>query len=230
LVTGRSMPRVYPPRSPSDFEEMLWALGYYRILAIDEVGRGAVAGPITAAGVICTSSLLNHPWLDRVRDSKKLSARVRQMLVTEVDLACIRYFVADASWRTIDERGIEMAWQLAIDDVLRQCRLAGGCDFILIDGPRCPPCQRYTDTPWRAATHGDDLHVSISLASVIAKVSRDNQMREHHKSWPVYNFTSNKGYLTDAHLQALELHGLSPLHRRSWPAVMRAVHKTDAIC
>lgn len=224
------MPRVYPPRSPSDFEELLWGLGYYRILAIDEVGRGAVAGPITAAGVVCTSSLLGYSWLDRVRDSKKLSARVRQMIVQEVDTAGIRYFIADASWRTIDERGIEMAWQLAIDDVIHQCRDAGWCDFILIDGPRCPPCRRYTDVPWFAAIHGDDLHVSISLASIIAKASRDAQMREHHKNWPQYNFAGNKGYLTDAHLLALELHGLSPLHRRSWPAVIKAVHKNDAIC
>lgn len=223
------MPRVYPPRSPSTFEESLWELHYDRILAIDEVGRGAVAGPITAAGVVCEKRILGYPWLDRVRDSKKLSARVRRMILEEVRDARIEHFVSDVSWRMIDEHGIEAAWQLAIDQVIRQCHNTGWCDFILIDGPRCPSCRRYTDVPWFPVVHGDDLHVSISLASIIAKATRDAQMEKYHKQWPQYNFASNKGYMTDAHLQALEIHGLSPLHRRSWPAVMKAVHKEDAI-
>ena len=228
------MPRIYPPRSPSNFEEMLWCLGYDHILAIDEVGRGAVAGPITAAGVVCTKRLLDYPWLDRVRDSKKLSARVREMVADEVKAARIPYFIADVSWREIDERGIEAAWRLAVNDVICQCREAGGCDFILMDGPRCPACYRYgREVPWLAAIHGDDLHVSISLASIIAKASRDAQMRGHHKNWPQYNFESNKGYLTDRHAQALAEYGMSPLHRRSWGAVTAIARKRirdDAIC
>lgn len=223
------MARVYPPRSPSDFEEMLWCLGYERILAIDEVGRGAVAGPITAAGVLCTPKVLNMPWIDRVRDSKKLSLRVREMVADAVTEAKIPYFIADVSWREIDERGIEAAWRLAINDVMRQCKEAGGCDFILIDGPRCPVCPRYgREVPWLAAVHGDAEHLSISLASIVAKASRDRQMKEYHQKWPEYNFRGNKGYLTDSHLRALEMHGLSPLHRRSWLAVQEAV-KGDAI-
>jgi len=218
------MTRDYPPRSPSDFEEALWGAGYARILAIDEVGRGAVAGPITAAGVLCTARVLGMPWIDRVRDSKKLSARVREMVADGVVAAHIPHYVSSVSCRVIDERGIEGAWRIAVTDVIYQCRGAGWCDFILIDGPRCPVCHRFDlEVPWRAAVHGDDRHFSISLASIIAKVDRDRQMREYHLEWPAYNFAGNKGYLTEAHTQALELYGMSPLHRRNWVAVMRAV-------
>jgi ribonuclease HII len=200
-----------------EFERTLVATGEADVvIAIDEVGRGALAGPVTLGAVLVDGQTADAPA--GVRDSKQLSARQREALAPRVRSWAIAAEVVDISATRIDEIGImralgEGAAQAAAL-VVRVC--APRNPVVILDG-------RYdfltqVDASWRVRTvvKGDATCASIAAASIIAKVHRDAVMRSMHTDLPEYGWDRNVGYATAAHRAALRDVGVSPHHRRSW--------------
>ena len=190
---------------PDDsFEQAARAAGFSMIAGVDEVGRGPLCGPVTAAAVILDWDALPE-GLD---DSKRLSAARR----AELDLrirATARFAIAHASVAEIDALNILQASHLA----MRRALQALAPDFALIDGnllPRDLPC------PAQAVVKGDARSLSIAAASILAKVARDKIMVELAAEHPGYGWERNAGYASAAHLSALARLGPTPHHRRSF--------------
>lgn len=199
---------VYGPPT-FDFEHEAADAGFRLIAGVDEVGRGAIAGPVAAGAVILPPGL-EAPWLDEVRDSKQLTPAQRERLAPLIKSAAAAYAVAMASQEYIDQRGIVPATRRAMGLALQH--LSPGADFVLIDALMLPEVRLRQ----RSIIHGDALSMSIACASIIAKVTRDHLMCEMSESFPVYGFAGHKGYATPEHLAELEKHGPCPLHRRSF--------------
>ena len=184
--------------------------GYVCVCGIDEAGRGPLAGPVMAAAVVLPEGFV----LEGLHDSKKLSARRREVLY-EALMADERVMkcVASADVEEIDRLNILRATHLAMR------RAALGLlrkpDFCLIDGLPVPNFP----LPSRALVKGDARCLSIAAASVLAKVTRDRYMRRLAQEFPQYGFERHAGYGTREHLQALHLYGITPHHRRSFAPV-----------
>lgn len=184
------------------------------IIGVDEAGRGPLAGPVVAAAV-----LLCDRSISGLDDSKKLSARRRAALETQIKAAC-RWAIGEASVAEIDRLNILHATMLAmtraVDALVAQ--LVGEPAEVLVDGNRLPKW-RYRA---RAIVGGDALEPCISAASIIAKVHRDHIMVAADHAYPCYGFRRNKGYGTAEHLAALRDIGATPLHRQSFAPVAQA--------
>lgn len=181
------------------------------IVGVDEAGRGPLAGPVVAAAVI-----LCEGGIDGLDDSKKLSAKRRGALETQIKARC-RWGVGEASVAEIDAINILQATFLAMTRAVE----ALGCDphEILVDGNRLPRWNYRA----RAVVGGDALHPCISAASIIAKEHRDRIMVAAARDFPSFGWESNMGYGTPQHLTALRLHGPTPLHRASFAPVAQAM-------
>lgn len=179
------------------------------VAGVDEAGMAPIAGPVVAAAVVLPPQWM-PPGLD---DSKRLDAETRERLDAEIRVAAIGVGVGVVSERVIDRVNIYQASLLAMKLALR--RLACRIDVALLDGR--PP--RTFPIPHRAVVGGDRRVRSIAAASIVAKVARDRLLLEAHARWPQYGFDHHKGYMTPAHVRALREHGLSPIHRLSWPRV-----------
>ena len=179
---------------------------------VDEVGRGALAGPVVAAAVI----LSPHAEIDGVDDSKKLTPRRRERLVPEIKSRSLAWAVSAAGLRFIDQHNIANATFHAMRQAVRRLRIRP--ELVLADGWRIPgiglPCQ--------GIIAGDAKSLSIACASIIAKVWRDRLMTRLAGRYPGYGLDRHKGYGTAAHLRALKKLGASPIHRRTF-APVRAV-------
>lgn len=179
------------------------------ICGVDEAGRGPLAGPVFAAAVILNPT---RP-IKGLRDSKKLTAARRDELAIEIKRHALAWSVAQCSELEIDSLNILQATMLAmrraVETLAVQPRLA------LIDGNRCPPCSIRT----HAIIGGDDIVPSISAASILAKTARDAALNLLHLQYPDYGFDQHKGYGTALHLERLRLHGVSPVHRKSYAPV-----------
>lgn len=179
--------------------------GVQVVAGVDEVGRGAVAGPVTAGAVVIETGVL-IPGLD---DSKKLSARRREELDQRIRSLAVAVSVAHVPPDVVDSVGIAEATRRAMDDAVGALGLDVG--HVLVDGldarlsVECTP-----------VVHGDSCCASIAAASVVAKVARDALMVEHASAYPGYGFDKNKGYGTVEHLEAVRTLGPSPLHRRTF--------------
>lgn len=187
-------------------ERELWASGHEVVVGIDEVGRGSWAGPLTiGAAVLPTDRRVN-----KVRDSKALTELEREALFDRLTGWCVAWSVGHASYRECDELGMSEAQRLA-------ARRA-------IDGLGVRPDQVLIDGKWdfigggntRMIVRGDASCLSISTASILAKVTRDRMMRLEDEHYPAYDFAWNKGYPCPKHKQALRGLGPSAIHRRSW--------------
>ncbi len=191
------------------FREEQYRRAYQLIAGVDEVGRGALAGPVVAAAVILPEDF-DHPDLN---DSKCLSAEKREELYEIIISQAVTWAVAQIENVEIDEIGILKASLKAMAKALES--LSPRPQIALIDG-------RFT-TPWpglqKAVVDGDALCRSIAAASIVAKVTRDRLMQEAAQSFPVYGFERHKGYATRQHLEALKAHGPCPLHRLSFRPV-----------
>lgn len=187
--------------------------GCLRIAGVDEAGRGPLAGPVVAAAVLLPVDF-GHAKLD---DSKKLPASLREELHQEITGdPRIRFAFALATVEEIDRLNILRATHLAMARaVTALAALAGAPDMVLIDGL---PVRGFA-WPQQAVVKGDSLSLSIAAASIIAKVERDRIMRALDVEFPQYRFASHKGYGTAAHLAALQDHGPTPHHRRSFQPV-----------
>ncbi len=193
-------------------EERLAMQGYRFIAGIDEVGRGALAGPVVAAAVILPRRLKTS-WLRQVKDSKLLTAKKREYLFDFILEAAISTGVGIVSHRIIDTRNIVRATRLAMKQAIEQ--LSPPADTLLIDFLSLPE----VPVPQKGIVNGDGLCFSIACASIIAKVTRDRLMIKMDAAYPGYNLGKHKGYCTEEHITNLNRLGPSPIHRRSFRPV-----------
>jgi len=182
-------------------------------LGIDEVGRGPLAGPLVAAGVV----LDPEKTIDGLNDSKKLSASVRERLAKLIHERAVVVSIAEVDAETIDKLNIHRATLLAMRHVVADAAKRTHIDCALIDGRDLIP----TTIPIRqkAIVKGDSLVPCIMAASIVAKVYRDALMDQFDQTYPSYGFRKHKGYGTKAHRQALKDFGPSPIHRMSFMAL-----------
>ena len=183
------------------------------ICGVDEAGRGPLFGDVVAAAVILDPA---KP-IAGLGDSKKLSKRVREKLYQQIYKHAISVGVGRASVAEIDQINILQATMLAMKRAVESLSLVP--DLALIDGNRCPSLICVSE----AIIKGDAKEITIGAASIIAKVTRDREMLEWHKQYPWYGLDRHKGYPTQAHIKALEEHGISPQHRRSFAPVRRLI-------
>ena len=188
------------------FENQLREAGYTAICGVDEAGRGPLSGPVVAAACILPAGC-EIPGLN---DSKKLTPKQRDRLFDTVREVAFAYAIGMASPEEIDQLNILNATMLAMRRAIEG--LPVKADFALIDGN----CARGIDLPHKTVISGDALSVSISAASILAKVTRDRICLENDREYPEYGFAKHKGYGTREHMDALRRLGPCPLHRRSF--------------
>ena len=192
-------------------ENELHEKGYRHIACIDEVGRGCLAGDVTACAVIMPEGLL----IDGVNDSKKLSKKKREKLYEEIKEAAVSIGIGTASNVEIDEMNIKKATHLAMERAIENLTDEKGNrivpDFLLIDAETIG-----LKIPQEGIIKGDAKCHGIAAASIIAKVTRDNSMAELHEEYPVYNFKKNAGYGTKEHINALLKEGKCKIHRNTF--------------
>ncbi|MFC1918562.1 ribonuclease HII [Chloroflexota bacterium] len=193
-------------------ERTLEAQGYRYIAGVDEVGRGALSGPVVAAAVILPCRI-DVPWLSLVRDSKQLTPVRRELLFGHIHKEAVAIGVGQASCGIIDTRGIIEATRLAMKLAIDQ--LVPPSDYLLVDYMSLPE----VPLPQKGIKNGDSLCFSIACASIIAKVTRDRLMMEFDRTYPGYEMARHKGYGTREHLTCLHRLGPSPIHRQSFKPV-----------
>jgi len=200
-------------KSPSFAEERkLEKQGYRLIAGIDEVGRGALAGPVIAAAVILPREL-DSPWVGKVRDSKQLTPAGREFLDGCIRQVAVSIGIGSIPSDVIDTQGIAQATRLAMMMAVNQ--LSPEPEALLIDYFRLPDVK----LPQKGVKDGDSLCFCIASASIIAKVARDRLMTELDSVYPGYGLAEHKGYGTAEHLTSLRRLGPSPIHRRSFGPV-----------
>jgi ribonuclease HII len=177
---------------------------------VDEAGRGCLAGPVFAAAVILPKEVAPQLTL-QLNDSKKLTEKQRYELREQIVTHAVCYSVAMADQEEIDSINILNASFLAMHRAIE--RLKPFPELLLIDGNRF---KCYGQTPHYCIIKGDGIYFSIAAASVLAKTCRDDFMKQAHLEYPQYKWDQNKGYPTPFHREAISVHGLSPLHRKSF--------------
>ncbi len=197
----------------TDVQEMDYQSLAACLAGVDEVGRGPLAGPVVAAAVILDP---RRP-VEGLRDSKKLTARRREILDEQIREQALAWALGRAEVHEIDRINILQASLLAMQRAVAGLALAP--ELVLVDGNRCPDL----NYPSQAVVRGDSLVPAISAASIIAKVSRDREMVELDRRYPGYGLAKHKGYPSKAHLEALQVLGVTPVHRRSYAPVRRAL-------
>ena len=199
-----------------DQEHALQARGYRLVAGVDEVGRGALAGPVMAAAVILPLGS-DFPWLKLVRDSKQLSPRQRERVFDLVRSAGIPFGLGSVPHATIDRVGIVRATRMAMAEAVQA--LPSRPDFLLIDALTLPG----VDLPQKGMVRGDQISFSIACASIMAKVTRDRLMVDLDREYPGYLFARHKGYGTEEHVECLRRLGPSPIHRRNFQPVRESM-------
>ncbi len=179
--------------------------GFTTIAGIDEAGRGPLAGPVVASAVI----IHNPEFKERIDDSKKLTARLRERAFLEILNHC-DVGIGLVSEQDIDRVNIYNATLLAMKRAVKELKKQP--DYLLIDGKM----DIHLPQPRAYLINGDSLSISIACASIIAKVFRDILMTEQDKSYPQYGFNRHKGYGTSEHMENIRKYGLCPIHRKSF--------------
>jgi ribonuclease HII len=179
------------------------------ICGVDEAGRGPLAGAVYAAAVILDPA---NP-IDGLRDSKKLTELRRESLAEEIKAKSRAWSIAYSTEAEIDELNILQASMLAMRRAVEGLKVMP--TLALIDGNRCPVMKVRSE----AIVQGDDKVAAISAASILAKTARDASLRLLHEQYPQYAFDQHKGYPTSLHLERLRIHGVSPVHRKSYAPV-----------
>ena len=196
-------------------EQQRWDLGDSIVVGVDEAGRGPLAGPVSAGAVMLPRDF-SH---DLLNDSKKLSEKRREALFEELTQdPQICWGLSLVESEEVDELNVLRATHAGMARAVKQVeQKLGKIDHCLIDGLPVPNFPYSSE----GIVKGDALSLSISAASIIAKVARDRKMLEYAEIYPEYGFEKHKGYGTKAHLEALEKHGPTPIHRRSFSPVAR---------
>jgi len=210
------------PRHPDlGFELPLWENGVTRVAGLDEAGRGAWAGPVTAAAVILPvdNHILDH--LCGVRDSKQMTSRQRETWAEQIQELATAWGIGFAAADEVDSLGIVPATRLAMERALAACVLQP--QQLLLDALRLPG----VNLPQQAVIKGDARSLSIAAASVLAKTTRDAWMRDLENEFPGYGFARHKGYGTAVHRKALQELGPCAIHRFSY-APVKAINYSSA--
>lgn len=179
------------------------------VCGVDEAGRGPCAGPLCVAAVILD---FDH-FPNGIADSKKLTERARFALEPQIKDMAVAFCVITISPKDIDDLNILAATMLGMKQAIEG--LKPRPDHALIDGNRAPN----THIPCTTIIKGDDKSLSIAAASILAKTQRDRLMIEMDELYPHYGFKDHKGYQSKSHLEALKIHGPSPIHRMSWATI-----------
>jgi ribonuclease HII len=187
------------------------------ICGVDEAGRGPLAGPVFAAAVILNPA---KPIVG-LKDSKKLNEARREALAIQIKTDALAWSIAQCSEAEIDQLNILQATMLAMRRAVESLKVAP--TLALIDGNRCPVMAIRSE----AIVKGDDKVPAISAASILAKTARDSALMALHVQYPHYAFDQHKGYPTVLHLERLHLHGVSPVHRRSYAPVRALLEKGE---
>ena len=188
--------------------------GYSLIAGVDEVGRGPLAGPVVAAACIFDRDV----DIVGIDDSKKLSEKKREQFFDEIKDKALAYGIGEASCEVIDEINILEATKLAMRKAIEEADLmlaSKGRDkiqIVIFDAIKINDL----DKEQMSVIKGDQTYFSIAAASILAKVTRDNLMKEYDKTYPEYGFASNKGYGTKAHYEGIKKAGITEIHRKSF--------------
>lgn len=188
------------------------------VVGIDEAGRGPWAGPVVAGAVMFKNQDCNRELVSMLDDSKKLSAKKRekiyQMLFEEQNKGNLVIGIGQAEVEEIDNLNILNATFLAMNRAFEQLNTTP--DMVLVDGNQTP---RTIHAPCKTLVKGDAKSCSIAAASIVAKVYRDNLMKNLAEKYPFYGFEKNAGYGTKAHIEGLNSHGVTSIHRRSYKPI-----------
>lgn len=204
-------------------EKSYFSKGFNLIGGVDEAGRGPLAGPVVAACVVVGPDFaIDHPDLELIADSKKLSAKKREYLFKVIKEKALAVEIGVVNNGTIDKINILQASFLAMRRAIKKLPLEP--DYIILDGGFKIPKLKISQT---AIVRGDATVWTIAAASIIAKVSRDWLMTEIDREYPQYLFAKHKGYGTKEHLELLKKYGPCPLHRRSFSPIKEAAEKSD---
>lgn len=188
------------------YESALYEDGIQTVSGVDEVGRGPLAGPVVACALVLPKNLL----ILGVNDSKKLSPKKRENLFVEITRSAVDYAIGVVNADVIDEINILKATYEAMRNALMALTIVPG--HVLVDAVCIPGIS----IPQTAIVKGDAKSHSIAAASIVAKVLRDRMMEDYDKLYPEYGFASHKGYGTRRHIEAIEMHGLCPIHRKTF--------------
>ena len=184
--------------------------GFNAICGVDEVGRGSWAGPVVSAAVIVDEARLPIALINKIDDSKKLRKAVRNEIYFAIK-PFINWQIGIVSAQEIDETNISAATMLSMKKAV--LGLTENTDFVLIDGVSKP---EFSALKSESVIKGDTKSISIAVASIIAKVSRDRMMSDMSEQFPGYGWCRNAGYGTKEHLSSLKVLGLTPEHRKSF--------------
>ena len=190
------------------YEKELYQAGYQRIAGIDEVGRGPLAGPVVAAAVILPPGCK----IKGLNDSKKIPKKKHQEIYQAVMDKALAVGIGLMDSEIIDQVNIYEATKLAMKKALSKLSLKP--DYLLIDAMKLD-----VDIPQESIIKGDANSLSIAAASIVAKVTRDKLMADYDKEFPGYDFAKNAGYGTKNHLQGLDRHGVTPIHRKTFEPI-----------
>jgi ribonuclease HII len=212
---GKGSSRSLEPVVPLQLD-LLWPSTAGLLAGVDEAGRGPLAGPVVAAAVI----LDDEQPIVGLADSKKLTAKARERLFDEIRAKALCCCIAEASVEEIDEINILQATMLAMKRAVEGLRLKPA--MVQVDGNRIP----LLNVPAQAIVKGDAKVQAISAASILAKVYRDRLCSQLHEAYPQYGFDAHKGYPTADHVAAIQAHGVTPAHRRTFGPVKLALGLT----
>ncbi len=197
------------------YERELYSKGIKYIGGVDEVGRGPLIGPVVTACVVLPKDF----YLEGLTDSKKLSEKKRELFYDYIINNCLEYDIGIVNAEEIDEINIyeasKKAMIIAIDKVRKKLPL----EHVLVDAMPLD-----LDIPSTSIIKGDLLSISISAASVVAKVTRDHMMIELDKKYPMYGFKNHKGYPTKKHIEAINKYGLIEGYRKSYGPVKEVIN------
>ena len=191
------------------FEGKYWSKGLTYIAGIDEAGRGPLAGPVVASAVILPQNIV----LPEVNDSKKISEKKRERLFDEIIMKALAVGVGVVHENEIDTLNILQATYQAMRQAVGKLSIQP--EILLVDGRKAD----IKHFPQENIIKGDSLSLSIASASIIAKVTRDRLMHQYDKIFPLYGFSSHKGYGSQKHMNAIKEHYASPIHRKSFKPI-----------
>jgi ribonuclease HII len=218
-MTARLDPTLIPPAPDLSLEQALWKNDSALVAGLDEAGRGAWAGPVTAAVVILSSEKSISTEFNRIRDSKQLRPECRAELEPLIKTQALDWGIGFSSSKEIDELGISPATRLAM--IRSLINLKNTPDHLLIDALFLPEIP----IPQTALIKGDQRSLSIAAASILAKTARDRWMVDYSKEMGAYSFERNKGYGTKAHQVALQRCGPCPQHRFYYTPIKSLITK-----
>ena len=200
-------------------EKRLWKKGYKYIVGIDEAGRGPLAGPVAAGAVLILEKDFKEAHkIKSVKDSKKLKeGKRKEVYLNLIKNKKIKWGIGMVSEKTIDKINILEATKLAVIKAVKSLEKKNGIkvDFLILDGKM----KINLKIDQESIVKGDDKVFSISAASIIAKVRRDELMEKYDKKYPQYNFKKHKGYGTKEHLQKIKKYGACEIHRKSFAPI-----------